>query len=323
MVHGGDLKHDSQVSSGVDGDGDGGDVDAQDVDSLVIQTETVVHLFGIPGLQVDHQVNSLGFLDRAHTEESAHVHDTDAAKLDIITDQLGGGTHQGLGGNPSDLHGVVGDESVSSLDQLNGGLALTDAAVAKDQHTLSVDLHKHAVAGDTGSEVGVQIGNDRRHECAGALLGAKQGDGVLLGKGHHFIKAGQIGGQNQCHGLQTEEALQSFDSLLVGKLGKILMLHASDQLDSVGLKHFRKARNRQSRSVQLGAADLDIFPVLGQGDDLQLKLTDDLTQRNGIIRLHSNFSFCRNYLIIPCFPPKWKGFFDFSFMIMRFSLPNP
>ena len=60
------------------------------------------------------------------------------------------------------LHRIVGDETVAALDELDGRLALADAAVAEQQHALAVDLHQHAVACDARRKLDVQIRNERR-----------------------------------------------------------------------------------------------------------------------------------------------------------------
>ena len=80
VVHGGDLQNDGQVTAGLDGDGDGGDLQTQDVGGLLVQTQAVVHLALHPCFQIDDEVDALGHLDRAHTEEAANVNNTDSAK---------------------------------------------------------------------------------------------------------------------------------------------------------------------------------------------------------------------------------------------------
>ena len=53
-----------------------------------------------------------------------------------------------MGRDHLDLDGVVGDQPVAALDQLNSRLTLADAAVAHDQNALAVDLDQNAVARD-------------------------------------------------------------------------------------------------------------------------------------------------------------------------------
>ena len=65
-------------------------------------------------------------------------------------------------GHPAQLNGVIGDQTVAALDQLDGRLALADAAVADKQNTFAVNLHQHAVACDARRKLDVQIRNERR-----------------------------------------------------------------------------------------------------------------------------------------------------------------
>ena len=58
-----------------------------------------------------------------------------------MADVLRRSAHDLAVGELAQLHGVVGDEAVAALDQLDGQLALADAAVAQDQDALAVDLH--------------------------------------------------------------------------------------------------------------------------------------------------------------------------------------
>ena len=47
-----------------------------------------------------------------------------------------------------DLNGVVGDQAVAALDELDGRLALADAAVAVDEDALAVNFDQNTVARD-------------------------------------------------------------------------------------------------------------------------------------------------------------------------------
>ena len=86
MVHRGDLDDDREVSAGLDGDGDNGDLDAEDLHILVVHAHAVIDLFTVPQLEVDDQIDLLADLDRADTEDTAGVDDTDTAQLDKMAD---------------------------------------------------------------------------------------------------------------------------------------------------------------------------------------------------------------------------------------------
>ena len=44
---------------------------------------------------------------------------------------------------------------MSSSDQLQGCLGLTDAALSGDQDALAVDIHQYAVYGDAGGQLDI------------------------------------------------------------------------------------------------------------------------------------------------------------------------
>ncbi len=85
------------------------------------------------------------------------------------------------GGNAADHHGVVRDQAVAALDQLDGRLAFADAAVAHQQDALAVDLHQHAVARDARRQLYVHEGNEPRHEAGGRLRRGENRNAVRLG----------------------------------------------------------------------------------------------------------------------------------------------
>ena len=78
------------------------------------------------------------------------------------------------------------------LDQLNGQLALADAAVAENEDAFTVNFHQHAVAGDAGSQFKVQHTDEAAHHGAGRLVGAQQGYPVLFCKFLHLREGFQL-----------------------------------------------------------------------------------------------------------------------------------
>src|SRR5699024_12277340 len=100
-----------------------------------------------------------------------HVDDAHAPQLDEVADVLGGGAHDLPVGDLAQLDGVVGHQPVAPLDQLDGQLALADAAVPYDHDALAVHLHQNAVAGDAGGQLHVQDAEQDAHQNAGGLIG--------------------------------------------------------------------------------------------------------------------------------------------------------
>ena len=79
-----------------------------------------------------------------------------------MADVLRGLTDERFAGYAANFHRIVRDETVAALDELDGRLALADAAVADKQNTFAVNLHQNAVACDARRKLDVQICNERR-----------------------------------------------------------------------------------------------------------------------------------------------------------------
>ena len=94
----------------------------------------------------------------------------------------------------ADFHGVVGDEAVAALNELDGGFAFTHAAVAHQQDALAVDLDEHAVAGDAGGQLHVEQGDQVRHHVGGGIPGGEQGNVIALRGGGSCSRRGRCPG---------------------------------------------------------------------------------------------------------------------------------
>ena len=128
---------------------------AQELRILVFHAQAVVFLALIPLLQTDHHVDGLGILDALHAEQGLHVNDPDAAELNEIFGDIGSGAHQGLVAHLPDLHHVVAHQPVAPFDELQGRLALSDAAFPRNENALTEHVHQNAVDADAGSQLGL------------------------------------------------------------------------------------------------------------------------------------------------------------------------
>ena len=90
-----------------------------------------------------------------------------------------GASHQRILTDSADLHHIIRDKTMPSLDQLQRRLGLTDAALARDQHALAVYVHQHAVHGDTGSQLHIQPADHFRHTGRSSLLAHQDRHAVL------------------------------------------------------------------------------------------------------------------------------------------------
>ena len=284
VVHGGHLQDHGKIPARGDGDGVQGELDAQQLIEMLLQAQPVHAglLAGVPGGDVHHQVDGGGVLDGTGAEELGHVDDADAPQLDVIADQGRGTAHQGGGADPLDFHGIVGDEPVATLDQLHGGLALANAALAGQQHALAVNLHQNAVAGDPGSQLPGQVGDDGGDDGAGGAGPAEDGDVVLLGHLQAFGAGDQAPGCNEGGDLVAEEPVIDHQPLGGIHLVEIARLHIADDLQAHGLEMVEISGDLQARTGHIRHGDLDLVVIRGTPGHLQIKLGDHLGKGNRV-----------------------------------------
>ena len=135
-------------------------------------------------------------------------------------------------GDLAQLHGIVGNEAVAALDQLDGQLALADAAVAENEDAFTVNFHQHAVAGDAGSQFKVQHADEAAHHGAGRLVGAQQGYPVLLCKLLHLREGFQllVAAEDDGRRLLAEQLVEALTALFRRKTRQKVHLRKAHDL---------------------------------------------------------------------------------------------
>ena len=261
VVHGGHLQDHGQVSSCGDRDGVHGHLDAQDVHILILQAQPVIGGLGVPGDDVHHQVDLVFGTDGAHAEQLCHIHNADAPQLNVVADELRCGADEGGLGDLADLHGIVRDETVAPLEELQCGFAFAHAAVAHEQQPFAVDLHQHAVAGDPGGQGGFQIEDDVGGQGGGGLRGAQDGDGVLFGHGQTLLVHREAPGDQQGRGLVGEQLVEDGGPLLGRFPLQIADFHVAQDLQPHGLEIVEIARDLEPGAGHILHGEADGFVV--------------------------------------------------------------
>ena len=125
-------------------------------------------------------------------------------------------------GHLAQLHGIICHQTVTAFDQLNGQLTFADAAVTKDQDALAIHLHQHAVPGDAGRKFQVQYADQATHQSAGGLVGAQQGNRVLLRQLLHLRERRQLlaAADDDRRGLLPEQLFQCLIALFCRQTGQ-------------------------------------------------------------------------------------------------------
>ena len=237
----------------------------------LVEAEPVVELFVLPALELNDQVDLRRGLYAAHAKELLNVHHADAAHLEIVTDELGRGAGERIA-DAADLHRVVRNEPVAALDQLDGRLALADAAVAEDQYALAVHVHQHAVARDHGRQLVVEEVDGHARKLDRGVLRAQQGAAVFLRHLHALGEHVELAGDDQRGDLVLEQILKAFAPLGGGKALEEHRLRLADDLEPARVKVVEKADELQPRAVDVR-----------DGQRLRLEI------RTGIEHLHLKF----------------------------------
>ena len=182
------------------------------------------------------------------------------------------------------LDGIVGDETVAALDQLDGGLAFADAGIAQNKDAFAVDFHQHAVAGDAGSQLFIQRGDEHAHQGGGHLGRHQNRHTVLFAVLHHLRQRLHAAAQHHSRRLKGEKLFQMGFAQGGGQFIQIGHLGQTDDLDALAVKIFIVTGQQDARAVHLRCRDLNLFQLTGGVGDCQVGFLSQLCQGNRELR---------------------------------------
>ncbi len=288
VVDGRHLNDDGKVPAGVDRDGIHGDFEAEDVHGLVCQAHAFICLGVVPGLEVDDEVDALGHFDGAHAEDSAGVDDADAPQFHEVADVLRCGADQGLLGHPADFHRVVSHETVSALDELDHGLALTDTALAHNEDAFAGDLDEDPVEGDPFRQFHVQVRNERGHDEGGLLVGPQDGHFIFFPVRDELFSEflGEVLGKDDGSGTLRHEPLNALGADVRLELSQIEVFGVAQKLDALRHEVVVVPGQDEAGAADFHGVDQDVFRLLRQIDRDELFRTDDLIHGNRVFAFH-------------------------------------
>ena len=292
VVHRRDLDDDREISAGLDRDRHHRHADAEDLGVFAVDAHAVVDLRRIPDLEVDAHVDLFGELDGAHAEDAAGIDDADAAQLDEVADVLRRLADERFARDAADLHGVVRNQPVAALDQLDRRLALADAAVADQQDALAVDLDEHAVARDARRKLNVQIRDEGSHDVGCGFRRAQQRHAVADRQRVHFLARLDAAGKNDGRRLLGKVAFERNAALVGAPALHHRRLRTADDRNALGVEIFEIAAQLHARPHDVARLDQDIVCAFRQIGGLKLQLVNDLRKRQCVnLRHNSNHPF--------------------------------
>ena len=200
MVTGGDLDEDSKIAPRTDGDGQFWNLESQNGLLAVLAADAVVFLILAPRLELHDKLDRLFSHDCARTVHVLDVDDSDAAQFHEIADALGRRADE-LVFNALDEYGVVRDETVSALDEFHSRLALSDAAVAREQNPRTEYIHENAMHRRGGCKQAVEVDAEIDNDRGGHLPRTEDRRSRGAGAFHEFRQDGQITCKNDARDL--------------------------------------------------------------------------------------------------------------------------
>ena len=227
-----------------------------------------------------------------------HVYNADAAQLHVVADKLRRAAHERILADAFYLDRVVGDESVAALDKLQRRLALTDAAVAHQQHALAVDLDEHAVRRYARSEIVVQGADDVGLKLRGVLRCHEHVPVEFLRHLKAFRKRLHPVAYHEAGDVVLHKALERGEALLMAQRVKICTLDPPHNLQAVRIEIVIKPRELHGRAVHVRRDYQSLLIISGGMQRGKLQLLGDGLEFYGIFAAHRLYPpFARGHVI--------------------------
>ena len=182
---------------------------------------------------------------------------------------------------------------MAALDQLNGQLALSNAAVTQNENALAVHFHQHTVAGDAGGKFQIQHTDEAAHQCAGRLIGTQQRHTVFFCQFQHLGKRLQFftAAHDNSRRLLPEQLIQTLPTLFLREARQEVHLRQAHDLQTQLIKIIIVTRQEQARTVDLCNFNTDVFQILRRVNHVHTDFLRQLFKRNG--EVPHRFSSCR------------------------------
>ena len=202
-------KH-GKVSARIDGD-----------DSLSnghIQNALVQRLVGQPlefalqrflANQVHDQLDAHLPAHGGFSEDRLDVEQADAAHFEQVEQQFRAASLECRLRHAVDVHCIVGNQSVTSGNQLQAQLTFAQARFAREQNTQPENVHEHPVARGSLGEQLAEVAADHVDHLASRLGGDKQRDGRALAHRHQAVRWRLAIGHDHHRWLQRHDALDA------------------------------------------------------------------------------------------------------------------
>src|SRR5699024_2044765 len=189
--------------------------------------------------------------DLFHTEKSLYIYDSNTSQFNKMPGDIRSGTYQRYIADTTYLHNIIADKTMSSLNQFQSGLTLSDAALAHDQHAFTVYIHQNAMDGYTRCKLHTKPADNFSHESRCSSSGHQARHIIFMGQIQHILIRFCHGSKHHAWNLAGNKAFKSFHLLLSFQMQKVGILYITNDLDPFIGKMLQISCKLQSRTVNL------------------------------------------------------------------------
>src|SRR5687767_2899524 len=176
VVERNDFGDDGDVLSGIQRNGDQGDVDAQNRRCFSIESRSIDDGVLVPLLEAHDELDALLLADGPDTEDRRNVDEADAPDLHVVTLELMCLADQHVISAAGSDHQVVGHESVPALDEVEHTFGFSDSAFSGEEESDAENVGERAVQGGRLRELALENRLDAAVELRCLEVRAQKGN---------------------------------------------------------------------------------------------------------------------------------------------------
>ena len=211
-------------------------INTQDVHMLILKTQAVIIVFLFPVFQFDDKIDLLALLDTLNTKKTLNIDDTDTTQFDQMLGDLRGTSQKSVGVSLSDLDHVICHQTMSSADQLQCSLALSDTAFSCDQKSFTIDIDQYTMNGRARCQKYIEFKDQLGHELGCPALGSQDRDLALMCNIHQRLLRYETTAKDHTRYVVGKQFAVDLRTFLCGLIIHICMLYHTDHLDPVCLE---------------------------------------------------------------------------------------
>src|SRR5688572_2688737 len=248
MIQGDDFGHHCDVLSWVERDQHLGELHAENCRRRAIEPGSIHGRRLVPLLELNDDLDALLLSYGANAEDRLHVDQADAAYLHVMPSELVPAADQDVVPSSSRDDEIVGDEAVTSLDEIEHALRLANPALTDEQEPDTEHVSERAVNRREGRELLGDNRLDARVELGRLQLGAQNRNARLASD------LRELGGQplplrhEETGDGKREELLEHLTTARTVQRREVGDLRFAEDLNAIVRKSRRVPGEHQSRT---------------------------------------------------------------------------